>query len=482
MTIAFKKRARSVIALEFPTSSLLVWAILGQYCAFIWNSSGSLLTVISFCGASLSWRIWPFFLGFIPAIVNYTSQPNIITTSDASVLVKVSGPIRRPVPGEVKFTAVVIKALDNRGPIEKTKLLCRAVELPWRNSSKLSEGDTVAIRGDYSPVPYSMNPFSYDSNLRHDGISAKCKARFVSNGVSSDNIIGTVKEQVIGKIFKIGQNSESAGLLLSLLIGARDVVTTRTERAFRAVGLSHLLVASGYQVTLIFGLVALMLRFLLVPEKERLFISLAVGWFFVALCGFDSSINRAGVGLTIFVLLTLYSRKRDLVSITLCTVLISILVWPGCIFDPGFELSIAALFGIALGDAPYRSYLYRYFSVSIYATLFAATVALLWFGDFSPISFLLNILLPGIVSPVACIGGIVGIMLSFLSITLPLQGVIYLVSLLRDFVIWVASFGFAAIEIGWFWRFVIVVPSLCILALRLKVKFKEFEVVKGIDH
>lgn len=481
MITTFKKRASCVFTLEFPPGTLLPWVILGQYCAYVWNSSGSLLTILSLFITSTSWRLWPFLLGFITAFIHYFAQPNITSITDASVLIRLSEPPRHPLPGEVKFTAFVIKALDERAPVEGTKLLCKAIDLPWRNSSSLSEGDTVAIRGDFSPVPFTVNPFSYEANLRHDEISAKCKARFVSTSATTVNGIREIKEGIIGEINEVGKNSESAGLLLSLLIGARDVVTLRTEKAFRAAGLSHLLVASGYQVTLIFGLIVLFLKFFLVDEKTRLFVSLIAAWIFVAICGFDSSVKRAGVGLSIFVICTLFSRKRDLVSVTLCTIFFSLLIWPGSIFDPGFELSIAALFGIALGDAPFRSYIYRYFSVSIYATLFAASVALLWFGDFSPISFLLNILLPGVVSPVACIGGIVGLMFSFLSITLPLEGVIYLVSLLRDFVIWIASFGFAAIEVGWVWRIVIAVPCLCILSFRLMEKVKEFKVTRGID-
>lgn len=477
---SYSRRAKGALSLDFPALSLIPWVILGQCTVYYWHADLRLLSAVSCLLSVISWRIWPFLLGLVPALIHYEAViPQ--TASDVEVLVQVETPIRRRVPGEVRFRAHVLEAIDVRAPKPGSKIQCEAVELPWRNGSSLEEGDVLHLRGDFSNVTYTANPFSFDANLRHSGVSAKCRARFLGDTAKNFGLMSAIREKLQSHVMNVGEGGEDAGLLLSLVLGTRDVVTERTERAFREAGLSHLLVASGYQVTLIFGLAALILRTILIPEAFRFGISLLLSWIFVAVSGGDSSVIRAGFGLTLFVLFSLASRRRELLSITVATVFSSIVIWPGCIFDPGLNLSFGALLGLSLGDARYRSSLYRFLSVSFYATLSASLVSLLWFGGISPISFLLNLILPAIVSPVACIGGILSVGISFFGFKAPLLEILHLASLLRDFVIWVSSFGLSSGKLDAASRILVSAPMVWILWRRFKVKRKEYEIERGVD-
>ena len=311
-------------------------------------------------GMALCWRArWGggFLLaGLIPGIVSaYAAliapswHPPVTIQHHVGypVIGRVAGTPRRANPGEVIFE------LDS----DRGRLRCRAVDLPWRNASRLEHGDTIAIRGELEHVSRSLNPFSWKAWLWRGGISAECKARFVSRALRVDRpIMARFREWVRHRVDEEVGDTRGGALLLSMSLGYHDVLSQPVEQAFKRLGLTHLLVVSGYQVSLVFGVVMALGRIIgcVLPPIRRLGLVVTSGAFALAgayvLCiGAEMSAMRAliaAASLSAGLVVETGSRFAQRWGVAL---LIMLLVWPWCFFEIGVILTFSALMGIGFG-------------------------------------------------------------------------------------------------------------------------------------
>jgi predicted membrane metal-binding protein len=96
------------------------------------------------------------------------------------------------------------------------------------------------------------------------------------------------------------EDERGVSLLLSMALGYRDVLSPSVEQAFSSLGLTHLLVVSGYQVSMVFGFV-MAIAVMLVPRASVFrywregctAIGLMVASVYVVLIGAEMSAARA---------------------------------------------------------------------------------------------------------------------------------------------------------------------------------------------
>ena len=133
---------------------------------------------------------------------------------------------------------------------------CRAVDLPWRALSSVSRGDIVWVRGPLQGVSRPFNPFSWDGWLWRRGISGEMKVLFASKPLyRSSKFFDLIRERTIAEVYSVTHEERGGSLFLSMALGVRDVLSPPVEALFMTLGLSHLLVVSGYQVSLVFAVV-----------------------------------------------------------------------------------------------------------------------------------------------------------------------------------------------------------------------------------
>jgi competence protein ComEC len=249
-------------------------------------------------------------------------------------------------------------------------------------------------------------------------------------------------------------DGEETQLLLSLILGARDRVALRTERAFQRAGLAHLLVFSGAQVTLLYLVSVALLRW---PLRRwwwgnLLAAALAVvpTLFVIVIVSIERSSARAGVAALVASIGIVLERGRGMGHSMLISLLTISLIWPCCFLEPGVQLTYAALFGIWLGATLAKSILDKILAVSILASLATSLVSAIWFEKFSLIGLLLNPLLAplvGIFSAQVGLAALAAFELNLDSHAYALTLLHYLCGRLREFVQWVSELSWSSYAI-----------------------------------
>lgn len=210
-----------------------------------------------------------------------------------------------------------------------------------------------------------------------------------------------------------------SGLAVGIIFGIKSLLTDQITRSFRITGLSHIIAASGMNVTLVAGfLISLLSSFL--KRRAAILLSIFGIFFYVLLSGFQASILRAAFMGSIAFSAGLFGRQYSGLYI-LFLVAVGMLLWdPLLLTDVGFQLSVLATGGILLltplatlreqtGQAP--SILSSIFLSDDLRTTLAAQIATLpvllaTFGQYSLLSILANLFVLWTIPLIMVIGGV----------------------------------------------------------------------------
>lgn len=153
-------------------------------------------------------------------------------------------------------------------------------------------------------------------------------------------------------------NLSQRQVLLALLLGNKGGLSPEVERIFRLTGTTHLLVVSGFHLTMIGGFFYFFIRltFSISPSFLLKFnvrkIAILFSFFFVviyaALVGFSSSVLRSFLSTLVALLVLLLMRSKDLLSVLILAIFLILLIWPLLLFDLSFQLSALSVFSILL--------------------------------------------------------------------------------------------------------------------------------------
>lgn len=224
--------------------------------------------------------------------------------------------------------------------------------------------------------------------------------------------------------FKDSLGNDIGGLLAGMVFGEKQGIDTDTRLDLKSVGLSHIIVVSGLHISLIASLFMTLFKFFRFGKFISFVLVNIVMLLFVIMAGSTVSCIRAAVMTELVVLAPLFGRETDTFnSIAIAAMLI-------CIFDPyaiyssGFIISVAATFGIGV-FGPYMTKnfiekrLLRKFLVIVCESIFILPFCLYFFGEYTLISPITNMLTITLCSVAISIGSIYVIAFGLLPI-LPL--------------------------------------------------------------
>ncbi len=142
--------------------------------------------------------------------------------------------------------------------------------------------------------------------------------------------------------------SEHAGLLQAMILGQRSAVDRRLNDIFVRSGCIHFLAVSGIHV----GIVMLLIRFVLQPFPflfDKRYWIMGVGIIvYVILAEPRPSILRAATMGLLFCTARLIGRRRGLINAIAAAAVLLLAIDAESLFDVGFQLSFAAVCGIAI--------------------------------------------------------------------------------------------------------------------------------------
>lgn len=255
-------------------------------------------------------------------------------------------------------------------------------------------------------------------SIRYNNLKAVCAPRAIELETETRRIditkaFGYIKYSYVESIER-WLPSPHAQLLASILIGARGGFPRDLSQTFSSVGLSHIVAISGYNITVLIAFLASFIRRL--PLLPRLRLPVLAGGIvlFTIFTGASPATVRAAL-MGIALLIAAVSGRRALgFQLLLGAAFLMVLYDPVILLsDRGFQLSCAATFGL-LSIAPTLTRLCSRVSAfgglrDIAIQTIAASLATLpfivgYFGQFSLVSFVTNLLVVPLIPILMAIG------------------------------------------------------------------------------
>lgn len=136
--------------------------------------------------------------------------------------------------------------------------------------------------------------------------------------------------------------------------------------------------------------------------RHALIVSLCIGWIYAWFIGFPLSVLRALIMMTFVVLGFILHRKYDMLNSVMNAICLMLVARPLWLFDPGFQMSFAAVVGICLfnrtADFYEMSKTLKYFLFIVFVQVFVFPVSLYYFNHISSLGIIANLLIVPVVS------------------------------------------------------------------------------------
>ncbi len=220
----------------------------------------------------------------------------------------------------------------------------------------------------------------------------------------------TVRDSFVQHIAAILPEPQSS-FIAGLLVGGKSLLPRDLKTALGRTGTSHIVALSGYNVTIIANYISLIFR-------SPVFSIVAILTFVLA-TGASSSVVRAGIMGSVFFLSERYGTFYKAKDALLFAVLLMVFVHPDIMAeDIGFQLSVLATMGLLYLTrviTPYLSFIPECFNLKkIAGETLAAEAAtlplvLFYFGFFSPLAPLVNLLILPLIPATMLFGFIAGL-------------------------------------------------------------------------
>ena len=208
-----------------------------------------------------------------------------------------------------------------------------------------------------------------------------------------------IRDWLSGGIHKHLPEKEAA-LGAGYILGQKQALPVDFDEALRIVGLTHVMVASGYNLTILVRLARRL--FMRVSRYTAAISGVAMTLTFIGITGISPSMMRAGLVSLLSLIAWYYGRKLNPIVLLFFTAAISIMVQPAYIWgDVGWMLSFASFAGVMLFAPVLQAYFYgekppgtvrQILGETFSAQLFTLPIILMMFGTLSNVSLIVNLL------------------------------------------------------------------------------------------
>lgn len=269
----------------------------------------------------------------------------------------------------------------------------------------------VGYTVSFSATVYASDPFAYGGGSTTKLLEDVRYTAYPVTELQSEygfSLFGSINSAIRSLYFD-NLDEDTAAISYAMFTGNTDFVESSTMDSFRYGGVAHVFAVSGMHIVLVYGAVSFILKRMRLSQVWVAAISVALVFFYTGICGFTLSAVRAAIMCAVAALVRLSGGKYDTsVSLSLAFVAV-MLVNPLNIISAGFQLSVAAVAGIALFCRPINAALRKIkipsrisgaAAVSLSAQIATFPILLSCFGYVSWASLLLNIIFVPLLSAI----------------------------------------------------------------------------------
>lgn len=272
-----------------------------------------------------------------------------------------------------------------------------------------------------------------------------------------------------------------ASLGIGYLVGQRRALPPELDQALTIAGLTHIVVASGYNLTILVRLARRL--FMRISRYTAALAGTGMMVSFIAITGNSPSMARAGLVTGLSLLAWYYGRKFHPLVLLPFAAAITVLVEPSYAWgDLGWELSFAAFAGVMILAPLLQAYFFgdkkpgtlrQILGETVSAQIVTLPILVLAFGQFSNVAVIANILILPLVPLAMLLTFIAGIG----ALTIPVAATVIglpaygLLHYMTNVAMYVSSLPWAqsqlTINIWWVGGYYLVLAILCIYLQRV---------------
>lgn len=243
---------------------------------------------------------------------------------------------------------IKVISINNNKQYANTYLL-----LNLKENSNLEYGDKISFKGEYKEPEGQRNykGFSYRNYLKSIGIHGTVKVDSVIK-VGKENInpiikiSNTLRSYIKENVQNNIEDEDKRNLLLGILLGYDDELSSKVKEQFSDSGISHILAVSGMHVSYVVMGVTFILKKVKLPKKIISIITILFLIFFIFLTGEMPSVKRACIMTILSLGASILYRKSDVITNISFSLLIILIQNPFSILDTGLIFSFFATSGI----------------------------------------------------------------------------------------------------------------------------------------
>ena len=281
------------------------------------------------------------------------------------------------------------------------------------HAQRLMPGNTIVFHRSPEEIKNNGNPYEFDyaAYLARKKIYRRIYLssddwKYTEIQKSSAKIYAERTREKLLKIYhdqNLGVNETE--ILSALTLGYKRGLDPETKRVFSAAGAMHVLAVSGLHVGILFGIFTLLFGFLRKQKYGKyLFILLAITllWSYAFITGLSPSVMRAATMFSLVCIASNINRRANIYNSLAASAFLLLLINPNNLFEVGFQLSYAAVFGIVFLQPklarlwPVQNKLIKFFwtllTVSIAAQLATFPITSYYFNQFPSYFWLTNLL------------------------------------------------------------------------------------------
>ena len=219
--------------------------------------------------------------------------------------------------------------------------------------SGVGVGDRVRVDGEISLPEPGEDGFDYARYLSTKRISAVIEATGVWPVGEKLGWVGVVHRRTDAAL-GYGLRPREAAVVRGMVLGDRSLLPQDLELAFQRSGVTHVLAISGQHVAILAAVIYFALRTIAIGPTYTIPATLVLIWLYILIAGAPPSAIRAGVVATLVLIARLLGRQLSPLHF-MTTMLAAVLTYnPLLVYSTGFQLSVAAVFGILLLRKPLK--------------------------------------------------------------------------------------------------------------------------------
>lgn len=420
-------------------------------------------------GALLSLSL--FFAGILICwLNNIAHHPQWIgknTTTPGYIKLVLNEPLTKKTKSFKAEASVVGYYVNEQWIEQKGKVLLYFSEDVKRE--KLDVGSVIITRKSLQKILNPGNPagFDYQRYTLYKGITHQLYLKtddYVIGGAHQKQCLRAslfnTRKYILAILHHYIPEQRERGIAEALLLGYRDELDRELVQTYSNTGVVHIIAISGMHLGLIYGILLLLFR----PFKRWRYaryaypcIIILLLWAFTFMVGATQSVVRAAWMFSFLAAAQTFRRNTNIYNTLAASAFLMLCYNPFVLWDIGFQLSYAAVLGIALVMKPLSNawifenkllqHLWNMTSVTIAAQLLTLPISIYHFHQFPNLFFITNIIAVPM-GTIVLIGEIILVVLAtFPAIAFWIgKAVSACIFMLNEFVLWVDAFRFAVTE------------------------------------